>query len=83
MCSGKRQAIKAVLCGRWTPARVRFATSLFHCLHMNGSKNAAKLGSAPRSEIAKSVAEFEINFFRASDIKCLLAREIFNLPEKK
>ena len=30
--SGKWQAIKAVSCGRWTPASVRFATS-FHCLH--------------------------------------------------
>ena len=32
--SGKQQAIKAVpACGRWTPARVRFVTSPFHCLH--------------------------------------------------
>ena len=30
---GKWQAIKAVPCGRWTPARVRFVTSPFHCLH--------------------------------------------------
>ena len=33
LCSGKWQAIKAVPCGRWTPARVRFVTSPFHCLH--------------------------------------------------
>ena len=33
LCSGKWQAIKAVPCGRWTLARVRFVTSLFHCLH--------------------------------------------------
>ena len=33
LCSGKWQAIKAVPCGRWTPARVRFITSPFHCLH--------------------------------------------------
>ena len=25
--------IKAVPCGRWTPARVRFVSSTFHCLH--------------------------------------------------
>ena len=31
--SGKGQAIKAVPCGRWTLARVRFVTSPFHCLH--------------------------------------------------
>ena len=30
---GKWQAIKAVPCGRWTPVRVRFVTSPFHCLH--------------------------------------------------
>ena len=29
----KLQAIKAVPCGRLTPARVRFVTSPFHCLH--------------------------------------------------
>ena len=28
-----RQAINAVLYRRWTPARVRFVTSPFHCLH--------------------------------------------------
>ena len=28
-----RGAIKSVPCGRWTPARVRFVTSSFHCLH--------------------------------------------------
>ena len=33
LCSGKLQAIKAVPCGRWTPARVRSVTSPFHCLH--------------------------------------------------
>ena len=33
LCSGKWQAIKAVPCGRWTPARVRFVTSPFRCLH--------------------------------------------------
>ena len=33
LCLGKLQAIKAVPCGRWTPARVRFVTSPFHCLH--------------------------------------------------
>ena len=33
MCSGKFQAIKADPRGRWTPARVRFVTSSFHCLH--------------------------------------------------
>ena len=30
---GKWQVIKAVPCGRWTPARVRFVTSPFYCLH--------------------------------------------------
>ena len=30
-CSDKWQAIKAVPYGRWTPARVRFVTSPFHC----------------------------------------------------
>ena len=30
---GKWQAIKAVPYGRWTPARLRFVTSPFHCLH--------------------------------------------------
>ena len=34
MCSGKWQAIKAVPCGRWTPARVRFVT-LFFIVYMN------------------------------------------------
>ena len=29
----KWQAIKAVPCGHWTAARVRFVTSPFHCLH--------------------------------------------------
>ena len=33
LCSGKCQAIKAVPCARWTPARVRFVTSPFHCSH--------------------------------------------------
>ena len=33
LCLGKWQAIKAVPCVRWTPARVRFVTSPFHCLH--------------------------------------------------
>ena len=33
LCSGKWQAIKAVPGGRWTPARVRFVTSPFYCLH--------------------------------------------------
>ena len=33
LCSGKWQAIKTVPCGPWTPARVRFVTSPFHCLH--------------------------------------------------
>ena len=33
LCSGKWQVIKAVLCGRWTTARMRFVTSPFHCLH--------------------------------------------------
>ena len=33
LCSGKWQAIKAVPCGCRTPARVRFVTSPFHCLH--------------------------------------------------
>ena len=33
LCSGKWQAIKAVPCGRWTPARVRFVTSPLDCLH--------------------------------------------------
>ena len=33
LCSGKWQAINAVLYRRWTPARVRFVTSPFHCLH--------------------------------------------------
>ena len=33
LCSGKWQAIKTVPCGRWTPERVRFVTSPFHCLH--------------------------------------------------
>ena len=31
--SGKWQAIKAVPCGLWTPTRVRFVISTFHCLH--------------------------------------------------
>ena len=31
--SGKWQAIKAVACGRWNPAKVRFVTSPFHCLY--------------------------------------------------
>ena len=30
------KAIKAVPCGRWTPARVRFVTSSFHCLRELG-----------------------------------------------
>ena len=33
LCSSKWQAIKAVQCGPWTPARVRFVTSHFRCLH--------------------------------------------------
>ena len=33
MFLGKWQAIKIVPCRRWTPARVRFFTSPFHCLH--------------------------------------------------
>ena len=33
LCSGKWQATKSVPCERWTPARVRFVTSPFHCLH--------------------------------------------------
>ena len=33
LCSSKWQAIKAVSCGCHTPARVRFVTSPFHCLH--------------------------------------------------
>ena len=33
LCSGKWQAIKAVPCGRWTPARVRFVISHFRCLY--------------------------------------------------
>ena len=31
--SGKWQAIKTVQCGHWTPSRLRFVTSPFHCLH--------------------------------------------------
>ena len=31
--NGIWQAIKAVPCVRWTPAKVRFVTSPFHCLH--------------------------------------------------
>ena len=33
LCSDEWQVIKAVRFGRWTPARVRFATTHFHCLH--------------------------------------------------
>ena len=33
LCSNKWQAIKAVPCGSWTPARVRFVTSPFYGLH--------------------------------------------------
>ena len=37
LCLGKWQAVKAVPCGRWTLARMRFVTSPFHCLHeLNG-----------------------------------------------
>ena len=34
LCSGKWQAIKAVPCGRWTTARVRFSPLLF-IVYMN------------------------------------------------
>ena len=33
LCPSKWQAIKAVPCGQWTPAGVRFVTSPLHCLH--------------------------------------------------
>ena len=33
LCSDEWQVIKAVRFGRWTPARVRFVTTHFHCLH--------------------------------------------------
>ena len=33
MCADKWQAIKAIPCGRWIPARVLFVSSPFHCLH--------------------------------------------------
>ena len=33
ICVRVNGKIKAVPCGRWTPPRVRFVTSLFHCLH--------------------------------------------------
>ena len=52
LCSGKWQATKAVPCGRCTPARVRFVTYRFHCLHELDQFNAAKLMSV---EIAKLV----------------------------
>ena len=63
LCLGKWQATKAVPCGRWTPARVRFVTSPFHCLHELdpiGSTNAAKLMSVPRLEIAKAVVCYSL-----------------------
>ena len=31
LCSNKWQAIKAVPCGRWATATVRFVTSSYHC----------------------------------------------------
>ena len=31
LCSGKWKAIKVVPYGRWTPARVHFVSSSFHC----------------------------------------------------
>ena len=56
LCSGKWQAIKAVPCGRWTPARVRFVTSPFHCLHeLDRQMQQCKLMSVLQLEIAKSV----------------------------
>ena len=45
----------SVPCGRWTPAKVRFVTSPFHCLHELDRQKWAKLMSVPRLETAKSV----------------------------
>ena len=50
LCSGKWQAIKAVLCARCTPARMRFVTSPLHCWH---DLNRQIQLSVPRLEIAK------------------------------
>ena len=33
LCLGKWQALKTIPWRRWTPARVSYATSPFHCLH--------------------------------------------------
>ena len=51
----KSQPIKAVPCGRWTPAKVRFCHLSFSMFTWIGSTNAAKLMSVPRLEIANSV----------------------------